>query len=345
MPKSVIGRGIRTRVPAVAAALALASTLTGCSLLGGSDEGTDSSSGGNGKLEQSKITVSIMKTTDLAPFHLAMKEGYFKDEGLDVKFVDSKSSDESANKLIAGDVDIAYSSYTPFFLAESKKAAQSEGGIKLVADAASAGPGSCIVVATPNSSVKTVKDMAGKKIAVTGPGSVSTLLTMSTLKTNGVDYDKIKWVPTPFPQTAAVLKSGDVDAAFVTEPFIQDSMKKAGAQPIFDTAVGPTADMPVAGWASTGNYTKANPNTVAAFQRAMQRGTDIALSDRSKVEPMLVQFSGVDEDTAKMATLLTFQSKLDATRIQRVPDLMLEFKVITTTLDVKKMMIPTAPLT
>jgi NitT/TauT family transport system substrate-binding protein len=121
-------------------------------------------------------------------------------------------------------------------------------------------------------------------------------------------------------------------------------MKKAGAQPIFDTAVGPTADMPAAGWGSTGNYTKANPKTIAAFQRAMQRGTALALSDRSKVEPMLVEFSGVDEDTAKMATLLTFQSKLDATRIQRVPDLMLEFKALTTTLDVKKMMIPTAPL-
>jgi NitT/TauT family transport system substrate-binding protein len=45
-----------------------------------------------------------------------------------------------------------------------------------------------------------------------------------------------------------------------------------------------------------------------------------------------------------MATLLTFQSKLDATRIQRVPDLMKEFGVITTTMDVSKMMVPTAPV-
>ncbi len=75
----------------------------------------------------------------------------------------------------------------------------------------------------------------------------------------------------------------------------------------------------------------------------MQRGTDLALSDRSKVEPMLVEFSGVDEDTAKMATLLTFQSKLDATRIQRVPDLMLEFDVIKTPIDVKSMVVAPAP--
>ena len=58
---------------------------------------------------------------------------------------------------------------------------------------------------------------------------------------------------------------------------------------------------------------------------------------------MLVEFSGVDQDTARMATLLTFQSKLDATRIQRVPDLMLEFKVIKKPIDVEKMVVATAP--
>lgn len=344
MPKSVIGRGIRARVPFVATALVLASTLTGCGLLGGSDEGDDSSSGGNGDVEKTTIKVSVMKTTDVASFHLAMKEGYFEDEGLQIEPVDSKSSDESATKMISGDVDIAYSSLTPFFLAESQNKAQNEGGVKLVADAASAAPNSCVVVATPKSSVKSIEDMAGKKVAVTGPGSVSTLLTMSALKTNGVDYKNIKWVPTPFPLTAKALAAGDVDAAFVTDPFIQEAMKKAGAQPIFDAATGPTEDIPVAGWAATGNFAKANPKTVAAFQRAMQRGTALALKDRGKVEEMLVEHSGVDKDTAKLATLLTFQSKLDATRLQRVPDLMREFDVIPAPLKVNDMMVPTAPL-
>jgi NitT/TauT family transport system substrate-binding protein len=342
MPKGVRGRALSARIPLLATGLLLVASLTSCGLLGGSEEGNDSPQDGNGKLETTQLKVSIMKTTDLAPFHLAMKEGYFKDEGLTIEFVDAPSGGESVGKLVSGEVDLAYASYTPFFLAESKKAAETKGGVKLVADASSAGPGSCIVVATPDSPVKSIKDMAGKRVAVTATGTISDLLTMSTLKTNNVDYNKITWVPTPFPATAAALKNKNVDAAFVTEPFIQDAMKNAGAQPIFDTAVGPTADMPTAGWGSTGEFAKNNPNTIAAFQRAMQRGTDYALSDRSKVEPMLVEFSGVDADTAKMATLLTFQSKLDATRIQRVPDLMLEFKVITQPINVKQMIIPTA---
>jgi NitT/TauT family transport system substrate-binding protein len=342
MPKGINGRGARARLPLLATALTLAAALTGCSALGGS-ENSEPESGGTGDLEKSDITVSIMKTTDLAPFHLAVKEGYFKDEGLNVKFVDAPSGGESVGKLLSGEVDIAYSSYTPFFLAESKNAAGGKGGVKLVAEASSAGQGSTMVVATPDSSVKTIKDMAGKRVAITATGTISDLLTMATLKTNNVDYSKVKWTPTPFPLTSQALKEGRVDAAFATEPWIQDAMKNAGAQPIFDTAVGPTADMPTAGWGSTGEFTKQNPNTIAAFQRAMQKGTDLALGDRGKVEPMLVEFSGVDQDTARMATLLTFQSKLDATRIQRVPDLMLEFKVISKPIDVEKMVVASAP--
>jgi NitT/TauT family transport system substrate-binding protein len=342
MPKGVTGRGFRSRLPLVATALTLVTTLTSCGLLGSEDESEPAKSS-NGKLETADVKVSIMKTTDLAPFHLAMKEGFFKDEGLNIEFVDAPSGGESVGKLVSGEVDISYSSYTPFFLAESRKAAQDKGGIKLVADASSAGPNSCMVVATPDSSVKNIKDMAGKRVAVTATGTISDLLTMSTLKTNGVDHKSIKWVETPFPATSAALKGKRVDAAFVTEPFLTISMKEAGAQPIFDVATGPTADMPTAGWASSGEFVKANPNTVAAFQRAMQKGTDLALSDRSKVEPMLVEFSGVDQDTAKMATLLTFQSKLDATRIQRVPDLMLEFDVIQTPIDAESMVVASAP--
>jgi NitT/TauT family transport system substrate-binding protein len=74
------------------------------------------------------------------------------------KFVDGASGGESPNKLISGEVEIAYASYTPFFLAESRNAAQGSDGIKIVADASSAGPNSCVVVALPSSPVKSVRD-------------------------------------------------------------------------------------------------------------------------------------------------------------------------------------------
>jgi NitT/TauT family transport system substrate-binding protein len=323
------------RFPALIAAIAL--SVTSCGLLGDSDNDAPATNAGGGALEKPNLKISVMTTTDLAPFHLAVKNGYFKEAGFTFDpakdVVTAKSGGDSVSKLTAGEVDIAYSSYTPFFVAKSKNVAD----IKLVADASFAPPKSCMVVAMPNSSVKSVRDMADKRVAVTARNTISDLLVMSTLKTNGVNWESIKWVEIPFPQTADALAKGQVDAAFLTEPFLKGAQKTVGAVPVIDTASGPTASMPTAGFGSTGNFVKQNPKTLAAFQKVMERATQEARQDRTKVESLLQEFAKIDADTAKLSTLLEFNSTLDATRIQRVPDLMLEFGVIKEKIDVSQM--------
>jgi NitT/TauT family transport system substrate-binding protein len=323
---------------------ALFTLLSGCGLLGGSDDSSSNNNASSGGLEKPKIKISVLPTTDLAPLWLAVKNGYFKDAGFDIDptkdIVPAKSGPDSVAKMTSKEVDIAYSSYTPLFVAK----AQGAGDIKLIADASSAGPGSCVVVALPSSNVHSVKDMAGKRVVVTATNTISDLLVKSTLKTNGVDWEHINWVQVPFPQTADTLKANNADAAFVTEPFITQTEKAVGATVIFDTATGPTANLPTAGFGALSDFVNKNPKTLAAFQRVMQRATDEAKADRSKVEPLLQEYAKVDADTAKLATLLTFQSAMDATRLQRVPDLMLEFNVIKQKIDVNSMIVK-APTT
>lgn len=334
-------RSILPRLGIPALAMALFASLTGCGLLGGDDNApaTNSSSGG---LEKPNIKISVMTTTDLAPFWLAVKAGYFKEAGFTFDpakdIFTAKSGGESVSKLTAKDVDIAYSSYTPFFVAKSKGAAD----IKLVSDASSAGPGATMVLAMPNGTVKNINDMKGKRVAVTARNTISDLLVMSTLKTNGVDWQSIQWVETPFPATGEALSKGQVDAAFLTEPFLTQAQKQYGAVPVFDTAVGPTANMPTAGFGANADFVKNYPKTLAAWQKVMQRATDEAKADRSKVEGLLQEFAKIDAATAKLSTLLAFSSSLDATRIQRVPDLMLEFGVIKEKIDAASMIAKSA---
>ncbi|WP_410656159.1 ABC transporter substrate-binding protein [Amycolatopsis sp. lyj-112] len=309
---------------------ALVSTsVGGCGLLGGDDS---SSSSGSGNLEKAKIKVSVMSTIDVAPFRLAQDGGYFKAEGLEVEAVEAATGQISLTNLIGGMVDIAYSSYTPFFTAVSKGTAD----IKLVADASSAGPKSTMLVTLPTSSVKSVNDLAGKKIGITAPNTVSDTLSKSVMKDHGVDFSKVQWVPLPLPNVAGALKNGDIDAGFLTEPFITQAAKAAGTVPVVDTATGATQDFPTAGYGGIGKFVAENPKTVAAFQRAMQKATRDS-ADRSKIEPLLVKYAKIDQDTAALTTLLTLQSTLDARRIQRVPDLLLQMGAIQTKIDVSGM--------
>jgi NitT/TauT family transport system substrate-binding protein len=315
---------------AVVAGVALLTGLVGCGALGDSESST---SDGGGGLEKSAITVSIMPTIDLAPFHLAVKNGYFAQEGLDVRSVNSPSGQASITKLLNGDVDIAYSSYTPFFVVQSKGAAD----LRFVADASAAGPDTTMVVAMPGSRVKGVRDLAGKRIAVTARNTISDTLVKSVMKSNGVDYRGVKWVEIPFPDTPAALSRGDVDAAFLTEPFITLAEKSVGAVPVVDTAAaGPTKDLPTAGYGALAAFAKENPKTLAAFRRAMRKATDEA-ADRSRIDPIIVEFAKVDPSVATATKMLTLRSTIDSEQLQRVPDLLVEYGVIAKPVDAAKM--------
>ncbi|WP_370944969.1 ABC transporter substrate-binding protein [Amycolatopsis sp. cg5] len=313
-------------------ALALSAALTGCGALGGSEDGPAQA---GGTVEKPKIKVALISTIDLAPLHLANKKGYFKAEGLELEITTAPSSQATLAALISGQADLAFASYVPFFVAQDKKAAD----IKIVADSVSASPRSNMIVTKPGSAVRSVQDLAGKKIGVSALNTASHIMSMAAMKAAGVDQREVRWTPIPFPDMAAALSRGDVDAAYLPEPFITQAARTIGAVPVADVATGPTEDFPIAGYGTLAKFAAANPKTVTAFQHAMKKATDES-ADRAAVQPYVAEFSKVDQDTAALVTLPNFHSTLDARRLQRVPDQLLEFQVIGGRLDVGPMLAP-----
>lgn len=308
-------------------------TLAGCGLLGGED-----SPSGQGDQQLRTVRVAVLPTMDLVPLQLAIDSGYFRQEGLDVQTVTAASGNDCVAKLAAGEVDFAFSSWTPFFVAKSKNAAD----IKLVADATSAAPGYAVVVTMPNSPVAGIKDLAGKRIAITARFTISHLLVEAQLKAAGVDSSTVQWVEIPFPQMADRLSAGQIDAAFFVEPFLRQAIKQIGARPLFDTLTGPTEGLPLTGYGSTAGFVEANSGTIETFQRVLKRATEEVRADRSKVDPLLEKIAKVDAETARATTLVEFTSTLDPVRIQRVADLMVEFKALDAPVDVAGMVVAPA---
>jgi NitT/TauT family transport system substrate-binding protein len=320
----------------LALTVAAATALTGCGALG-SDDSNASSTGGGG-LEKTKIRVAILPTVDTAPLWLAQDAGYFKAEGLEVEAVMAASGQAALTKAVSGDTDIAISSYMPFFIAKSTGAAD----IELVADATSVSPKSVAILATPNSTVKTINDLAGKRIAMTAKNTASDLLVKSLMADHGVDASKVTWVSSPFPNTAAAMAQGQVDAALLPEPFLSQAAKTVSAIPLIDVNTGATQDFPLSGYGASTKWVQANPKTLAAFQRALQKATSETNKDRSKIEPLLTKYVKTDEGTARLMGLPAFNAKLDARRLQRVPDLMLQMGAITGKVDAAAMIAPQA---
>jgi NitT/TauT family transport system substrate-binding protein len=318
-------RASTRRFAVLALVLALVSA---CSQRGGS--------GSSGAVEKPAIRVAIFSAVDLATFWLAQEGGYFKAEGLDVQADTGASGQEALTRMTNGQDDLALSTYTLFFLAKNNGT-----DVKLIADATSASPRSNELVTVPNSPVKTVEDLDGKRIAISSKNAASDVLTRSVMRDHGVGFDKVQWVPMPLPEMAAALAQGRVDAAYQPEPFLTQSAKVAGAYPVIDAASGSTQAFPLTGFGATAKWVEAHPKTMLAFQRAMLNATRAAV-DRARIEPLVVRNAKVDQDIASLMVMPAFGSTLDARRIQRVPDLLQQLGVVQTKLDASSMIAPQA---
>jgi NitT/TauT family transport system substrate-binding protein len=314
------------RRTAIGLALAAVLLITGaCSALGGSS--TDNTS--SGPLEKSSIKVTILSSVDAVPLWMALDEGYFKAEGLDVTLDLAETGALAQTKVISGGTDIAMTTYPLFFVAVASGAAD----LKLVADGTSASPRSNQLLTAPNSPVKTIEDIAGRRVAITSKNATSDILTRSVLRDHNVDASKVQWVPMGLPNMAAALQQGQVDAIYQPEPYITQAAKSIHATPVIDVASGATLDFPILGYTSGSKWIADNPKTMAAFQRALMKGAKTATDDRAKVEPLLVKYVKVDADIAALVTLPAYHVPLDARRIQRVPDLLQTLGAITTPVD------------
>src|SRR5690349_4323515 len=108
---------LRSRVPKIAALLCALVMLAGCGLLGEDSSKSTAAPRSAGAPEKARVKVAVLPTMDTVPLQLAMDSGYFKDEGLEVSTVLAASGADCVAKLLGGDVDFAFSSYTPFFAA------------------------------------------------------------------------------------------------------------------------------------------------------------------------------------------------------------------------------------
>lgn len=278
------------------------------------------------------LRVAEMSTVDDATLFLAMKKGYFAKERIRIITVPVGSGPEALANLASGKADIAFSDYV------SAIAATNSGQpLRVLVDAYSAAPHLLMVVVPPHSPIKNPAQLAGKTIAVNAINHIVTLLTLSTLKAYGVSPSRVKLTTMAFAQMPNALRDGTVDAAWLTEPFLSEAGQDIGATELLDTATGPTANMPMAGFVATPAFSARNRQVVSAFQRAMHKAALDAV-DRRQIQNVLPDYMlGVTPQTLAILTVGSYPTTLNRIRIQRVADLMTEFGMLKKRFDVSPM--------
>src|SRR6202049_858996 len=167
---------------------------------------------------QSKITVAVGGGACLCylPTVLAKQLGEFDKAGLAVELVDLKGGSDALKAVLGGSADVVSGYFDHCVnLAAKKQELQSF----VVYDRY---PGLVLVVApSHNGEIKSIKDLAGKKIGVSAPGSSTDFFLKYLLKKNGVDSSGVAVIGVGLGATAVwAMEQGQIDAAAMLDPSV-----------------------------------------------------------------------------------------------------------------------------
>jgi NitT/TauT family transport system substrate-binding protein len=274
-------------------------------------------------LEKTSIVVDDFPSVDSAGLYIAQLEGFFGDEGLNVKINEVfTGSQQTVNSIENGSADISSADYVTYLDNELLQHAK----LRIIAEASTLQPSQLEMLVAHGSSIDKVRELAGKTIAVAGHDDIATLLIDSLLTENNVPLRQVTIEPgKQLPAIPALLDKHVIDAGPVPEPFVSEGEESLGVQELADLDQGATLNFPIQGFAVTQTWAERNPNTLRAFVAALAEGQQVADTNRHEVELATEKFLGVPPMTAAVMALPEFPLSVDSTQLQRVVDDMVQF--------------------
>lgn len=277
------------------------------------------------------LTVGGLKIAATVPIYLAVREGFFADEALEVTFEAFSGGAEILPVFAAGGLDIAFSNHVTTVFA-----AQAGVDFKCVTgsdNSPASGKDTGNVIVPVGSAITTVSDLEGKTIAVNNRSSLLPLFFSALLDQNGVDPSTIDFVEVPLPSIGDALAGGQADAAGQVEPF--NTILESGGvvrvlSPLYQPVL-PGVELGCYGF--TGVYINENPDVVARFVRAFERGKALATSDKELTAGAIAEWTGADPALIGSIVWSAWLPGVSGTDMQAIADLMLRYKFIPTAFD------------
>jgi NitT/TauT family transport system substrate-binding protein len=169
-------------------------------------------------LAQSKVTLAVGGGSCLCylPTMLAQALGEYEKAGVNVEVVDFKGGSESLKAVIGGSADVV-SGYFDHCVNLAAKGQHLQAFV--VYDRF---PGLVLVVSPKHAAeIKSVKDLAGKKVGVSAPGSSTDFFLKYLLSKNGVDPNSVGVIGVGLGGSAvAAMEQGQIDAAVMLDPAV-----------------------------------------------------------------------------------------------------------------------------
>ena len=259
--------------------------------------------GENDEKELTKVTLNeVAHSIFYAPQYVAIEEGYFAEEGLDLTLVTGFGADKVLTALISGEADIG------FMGAEASIYAYQEGATDPAVNFAqlTQRAGNFLVAREEMPDFKW-EDLKGKKVLGGRKGGMPEMVFEYILKNNGIDpaADLEIDQSIDFGSTAAAF-TGDASAAFTVEfEPSATALEKEGAGYVVASLGVDSGYVPYTSYSAKTSFIDENPRVIQSFTDALQKGMDYVQSHTPEEIAQVIapQFPETDLDT--LTTIVT----------------------------------------
>ena len=245
-------------------AAALTLSLTAC---GGSNAGADTAASADSGTTHLRLVYS--PSLCAAPMYIAIENGYFADEGLDIEQVTVDAAHVS-EAIGADQVDVGMG-----LIGKLLQPLENGLPIKFTTGIHTG----CIKLLVPgDSDIKSVADLKGKKIGVPGLADAATVISKRSLNAAGVGVTEqnmeVEFAVYSRNDLAQALQNKAVDAIALGDPAASIAAEQYGLTALIDTATDPAyKDEYCCDAFVTSKLAEENPKAAAAFTRAVQKAS------------------------------------------------------------------------
>ncbi|RZN38576.1 MAG: transporter substrate-binding domain-containing protein [Methanophagales archaeon ANME-1-THS] len=246
--------------------------------------------------ERIAMKVGAMPDEATLPYYVAAREGIFAEHGLDVEVVPFMSALERDSALIAGQIDAGEND--PVGVLVLRNAGYN---IRIVSTELHETPEKMrfAILASPNSNIRSVEDLEGKKIAI----SRNTIIEWVTdALLGGVQTSKIEEKRVPI--RLQMLLADQVDAATLAEPLASYAIHQGARLLISDSMLDETISHTVIVF--RGDFIEAHPESVDTFLHAYNEAVDRINANPENYRALVVEIAKVPEEIAGSYQMATY---------------------------------------
>ncbi len=248
-----------------------------------------------------KVTLSeVAHSIFYAPMYVAIEEGYFADEGINLELVTAFGADKVTTAVISGEADIAFMGSESTIYVHKQNADDPLINFAQLTQRA----GNFVVAREPMNNFHW-QDLKGSDVLGGRKGGMPQMVFEYVLKKHGIDPKKDLKIDQSidFGSTAAAFSGGKGDFTVEFEPSAT-ALETEGVGYVVASLGEASGYVPYTAFSAKKSFLDANPELIQSFTNALQKGMDYVNNHTPEEIALVIQPQFKETDLAQITTIV-----------------------------------------